>query len=72
MFKMTCFQPDWLLIKNRDVTDGWLNQNSVSGVGVTHEWNDDGPYESETDCIKSFNSNGWTMSNDHKVNANTA
>ena len=65
------FQPDWLLIKNRDVTDGWLNQNSVSGVGVTHEWNDDGPYESETDCIKSFNSNGWTMSNDHKVNANT-
>ena len=65
------FQPDWLLIKNRDVADGWLNQNSVSGVGVTHEWNDDGPYESETDCIKSFNSNGWTMSNDHKVNANT-
>ena len=65
------FQPDWLLIKNRDVTDGWLNQNSVSGVGVTHEWNDDGPYESETDCIKSFNSDGWTMSNDHKVNANT-
>ena len=65
------FQPDWLLIKNRDTTDGWLNQNSVSGVGVTHEWNDDGPYESETDCIKSFNSDGWTMSNDHKVNANT-
>ena len=65
------FQPDWVLIKNRDQADGWLNQNSVSGVGVTHEWNDDGPYESETDCITAFNSDGFTLSNDHKVNANT-
>ena len=65
------FQPDWVLIKNRGQTDGWLNQNSVSGVGVTHEWNDDGPYESETDCITAFNSDGFTVSNDHKVNAST-
>ena len=66
------FQPDWLLIKNRDVDDEWLNQNSVSGVGKTHAWNDDGPYVDETDCVKSFNSDGWTMSNDHKVNENTS
>ncbi len=66
------FQPDWLLIKNRDVNDEWLNQNSVSGVGKTHAWNDDGPYVDETDCIKSFNSDGWTMSNDHKVGENTS
>ena len=65
------FQPDWVLIKNRDQTDGWLNQNSVSGVGKTHEWNDDGPYEDETDCITSFNSDGFTLSDDHKVNAST-
>ena len=65
------FQPDWVLIKNRDQTDSWLNQNSVSGVGKTHEWNDAGPYEDETDCITAFNSDGFSLGNDHKVNAST-
>jgi len=65
------FKPDWVLIKNRDAADGWLNQNSVSGVGKTHEWNDDGPYEDETDCITAFNSDGFALGTDHKVNANT-
>ena len=65
------FQPDWVLIKNRDATDGWLNQNSVSGVGKRHEWNDDAPYADETQCITAFNSDGFAIGTDHRVNADT-
>ena len=65
------FQPDWVLIKNRDATDGWLNQNSVTGVGKRHEWNDDGGYSDETQCITAFNSDGFAIGTDHRVNANT-
>ena len=65
------FQPDWVLIKNRDTSDDWCNQNSVTGVGKTNAWNSAGGYTDETDCITAFNSDGWTMNNDHKVNANT-
>lgn len=65
------FQPDWVLIKNRDVADSWLNMNSVTGLGKTHAWDAASPYQDETDCVTAFNSNGFTVSTNHRVNAST-
>jgi len=65
------FQPDTVLIKNRGVTDAWNHQNAVLGVAKTQEWNSDAAVADETDCIDSFDSDGFTVDSDHKVNADT-
>ena len=63
------FQPDMVWIKNRSASDDWCVQDAINGVGKTKAMNSAAGYASETDCITAFNSNGFTMSNDHKVNA---
>ena len=65
------FQPDWVLIKNRDQTDAWLEQNSNLGVGKTRAWDAAAAVGDETDCITAFNSDGISLGDDHKVNAST-
>ena len=65
------FSPNWVLIKNRDQTDAWLAQNTITGVNTTKVWDTSAATSTETDCITSFDSNGFSISNDHKVNANT-
>ena len=65
------FQPDTVLIKNRGETDAWNHQNDVLGVGKTQAWNSDAAVASETDCIDSFDSDGFTVDTNHKVNASS-
>ena len=65
------FQPDWTLIKNRSTGD-WCNQNSSLGVGKSQKWNDDGGVSSDTDAVTSFNSDGFSLGADSKVNTNSA
>ena len=63
------FSPNMVWIKNRSAGDSWCVQDTINGVGKTKAMNSASAYASETDCITSFDSNGFTMSNDHKVNA---
>jgi len=65
------FQPDWTLIKNRSTGD-WCNQNSSLGVGKSQKWNDGGGVSSDTDAVTSFNSDGFSLGADSKVNTNSA
>ena len=65
------FQPDVVLIKNRGESDDWNHQNDVLGVAKTQAWNTDAAVADETDCIDSFDSDGFTVDSDHKVNAST-
>jgi len=65
------FQPDWTLIKNRSTGD-WCNQNSSLGVGKSQKWNDDGGVSSDTDAVTSFNSDGFSLGADSKVNTSSA
>ena len=65
------FQPDTVLIKNRGETDNWCHQNDVLGVAKTQAWNDDAAVADETDCIDSFDSDGFTVDTDDKVNASS-
>ena len=65
------FQPDWTLIKNRASGD-WCNQNSSLGVGESQKWNDDGGVSSDTDAVTSFNSDGFSLGADSKVNTSSA
>jgi len=65
------FQPDIVWIKNRSQSDSWVNQNSVLGVGKTQAIDSSAPVVSETDCITAFNSDGFSLGNDHKVNASS-
>ena len=65
------FQPDVTLIKNRGETDSWCHQNSTLGVGKTQAIDTDAAVASETDCVTAFNSNGFSLGNNHKVNASS-
>jgi len=65
------FQPDWTLIKNRSTGD-WCNQNSSLGVGKSQKWNDGGGVSSDTDAVTSFNSDGFSLGADSKVNTSSA
>jgi hypothetical protein len=65
------FQPDWTLIKNRASGD-WCNQNSSLGVGESQKWNDDGGVSTDTDAVTSFNSDGFSLGADSKVNTSSA
>jgi len=65
------FQPDWTLIKNRASGD-WCNQNSSLGVGKVQLWNDDGGVADDDDCVTAFNSNGFSLGDDSKVNTSSA
>lgn len=65
------FQPDIALIKNRGVADSWCNQNSTLGVGKTQALESSAAVQDETDCITAFNTDGVSLGNNHKVNANS-
>jgi len=65
------FQPDWTLIKNRASGD-WCNQNSSLGVGKSQKWNDSSGVSSDTDAVTSFNSDGFSLGADSKVNTSSA
>ena len=65
------FQPDITLIKNRDQTDSWCHQNSTLGVGKTQAIDTAAAVASETDCVTAFNSDGFSLGNNHKVNASS-
>ena len=65
------FQPDWTLIKNRSTGD-WCNQNSSLGVGKVQLWNDSGGVSDDDDCVTAFNSNGFSLGDDSKVNTSSA
>ena len=65
------FQPDVVLIKNRGESDDWNHQNDVLGVAKTQAWNTDAAVADETDCIDSFDSDGFTVDSDDKVNASS-
>ena len=65
------FSPNMVWIKNRTSGDDWCVQDTINGVGKTKAMNSASGYATETDCITSFDSNGFTMSNDHKVNASS-
>ena len=67
----TDLQPDVVWIKNRGVADSWCHQNDVLGVGKTHAIDDDAAVADETDCIDSFDSDGFTVDSDDKVNASS-
>ena len=63
------FQPDMVWIKNRDQSDAWCVQDDINGVGKTKQMNSASAYASESNCITSFNSDGFSLGNNHKVNA---
>ena len=65
------FQPDVTLIKNRDQTDSWCHQNSTLGVGKTQAIDTAAAVASETDCVTAFNSDGFSLGDNHKVNASS-
>ena len=67
----TDLQPDVVWIKNRGQTDAWCHQNSTLGVGKTHAINSSSAVADETDCIDSFDSDGFTVDSDDKVNASS-
>ena len=63
------FQPDTIWIKNRDQTDAWCVQDDINGVGKIKAMDSAAPYASETNNITAFNSNGFSLGNNHRVNA---
>ena len=63
------FQPDMVWIKNRDQSDAWCVQEDINGVGKTKQMNSGAAYASESDCITAFNSDGFSLGSNHKVNA---
>ena len=63
------FQPDMVWIKNRDQADSWCVQDDINGVGKTKAMDSASAYASESNCITSFNSDGFSLGNNHKVNA---
>ena len=65
------FQPDITIIKNRDQSDSWCNQNSTLGVGKTQAIDSSSAVASETDCVTAFNSDGFSLGSNHKVNASS-
>ena len=65
------FQPDVTLIKNRDQTDSWCHQNSTLGVGKTQAIDTASAVASETDCVTAFNTDGFSLGSNHKVNASS-
>ena len=65
------FQPDMVWIKNRDQADSWVVQDDINGVGKTKAMNSASAYASESNCITAFNSNGFSLGSNHKVNASS-
>ena len=67
----TAMQPDFVWIKNRDATDQHILTDSVRGATINW-YSDDSVVEvTETERLKSFDSDGFTVGTNDAVNTNT-
>jgi hypothetical protein len=66
------FQPDWLWVKTRSTAANHRSQNSVIGVTKGMNPNQTSAEDTLTDCVTSFNSNGFTLGVDSQGYVNTS
>ena len=66
------FQPDWLWVKTRSTAANHRSQNSVIGVTKGMNPNQTSAEDTLTDCVTSFNSNGFTLGADSQGYVNTS
>ena len=66
------FQPDWLWVKTRSTAANHRSQNSVTGVTKGMNPNQTSAEDTLTDCVTSFNSNGFTLGADSQGYVNTS
>ena len=64
-------QPDLVWIKNRDATDSHCLFNSVAGVGELTTTDTNAATTTDADTLDAFQSNGFRVDADVKVNTNT-
>ncbi len=65
------FQPDLVLIKNRDAADQWCWFDSVRGATKLISSNPTTAEAADADTLTSFDSTGFSIGADDKVNTNT-
>jgi hypothetical protein len=66
------FKPDWLWVKSRSTASNHRSQNSVTGVTKGLNPNQTVAETTLTDCVTSFNSNGFTLGADADAYVNTS
>ena len=66
------FQPDWLWVKTRSTAANHRSQNSVTGVTKGMNPNQTSAEDTLTDCVTSFNSNGFTLGVDSQGYVNVS
>ncbi len=66
------FQPDWTWIKERNGTSGHVLIDSVRGVDKVIRCNQTGAESTDADCITSFDSDGFSLGADVKVNESSS
>jgi hypothetical protein len=65
------FQPDWVWIKNRDAADSHIWTDAVRGATKIMESNDADAEVTDADTLTAFESDGFALGDDDKVNTNT-
>ena len=65
------FQPDWVWIKNRDAADSHIWTDAVRGATKIMESNDADAEVTDDDTLTGFESDGFALGDDDKVNTNT-
>ena len=65
------FQPDWVWIKNRDAADSHIWTDAVRGATKVLECNDADAEVTDADTLTGFESDGFALGDDDKVNTNT-
>jgi len=65
------FEPDFVWIKNRDATDSHILTDSVRGATKVINSNTTDAETTDADTLTSFDSDGFTVGADAKVNTNT-
>jgi len=67
------FQPDMVLVKNRDATDNWRWMDITNGTGKYWQMGDNGASAVITDSetLGSFDADGFTVGSEVGVNTNT-
>jgi len=66
------FQPDWTWIKERNGSSGNVLIDSVRGVDKVIRSNQTGAESTDADCITSFDSDGYSLGADVKVNESSS
>ena len=66
------FQPDWTWIKERNGSSGHVLIDSVRGVDKVIRSNQNGAESTDADCITSFDSDGYSLGADVKVNESSS